>query len=166
MTTEREGRNPLPADAPNGAVARLIDTMAGMDPEWTFEAWLEEAAEQHLDLVEADLARERLRLEQRLHRLEAVQRRMAEETDTTAGVQRNLFDCFEPVNDAAFSALGRRSSEARAQGAQESKNSIRLTCTSTSFPARPPTTRFSPYVPAPCLAWSTTSAGNTKAWPP
>ena len=38
MTTEREGRSPLPADAKNGAVARLIDTMAGMDPEWTFEA--------------------------------------------------------------------------------------------------------------------------------
>jgi len=121
MTTEREGRNPLPADAKNGAVARLIDTMAGMDPAWSFEAWLEEAAEQHLDLVEADLTRERLRLEQRLHRLEAVQRRMAEETEPAQGVPRNLFDCFEPVNDAAFSALGRRSSEARTQGVQEAE---------------------------------------------
>lgn len=113
MTTEREGRNPLPADVLTGAVMRLIDTMAGMDPEWTFEAWLQEAAKQHLDLVEADVTRERLRLEQRLHRLEAVQRRMADEDEDTPGVQRNLFDCFEPVDDAAFRGLGRRSSQAR-----------------------------------------------------
>ncbi|MEC7411423.1 MAG: hypothetical protein VYE08_02195, partial [Candidatus Thermoplasmatota archaeon] len=72
MTTEREGPSPLPADVMTGVVARLIDTMAGVDPEWSFQTWLEEAAEQHLDLVEADLTRERLRLEQRLHRLEAV----------------------------------------------------------------------------------------------
>ncbi len=107
MTTEREGPSPLPADVMTGVVARLIDTMAGVDPEWSFQTWLEEAAEQHLDLVEADLTRERLRLEQRLHRLEAVQRRMSDE--------RNLFDCFEPVDDAAFSAIGRRSSEAKVQ---------------------------------------------------
>ena len=69
MTTERSIQ-PLPADVMTGVVARLIDTMAGVDPEWSFQAWLEEAAEQHLDLVEADLTRERLRLEQRLHRLE------------------------------------------------------------------------------------------------
>jgi len=121
MTTERDGRNPLPADALTGAVARLVDTMAGVDPEWTLEAWLQEAAEQHLDLVESDLARERLRLEQRLHRLEAVQRRMTDEDETGPGVQRNLFDCFEPVEDAAFSGLGRRSSEARVQADQEAE---------------------------------------------
>jgi len=121
MTTEREGRNPLPADVLTGAVARLVDTMAGVDPEWTLEAWLQEAAEQHLDLVESDLARERLRLEQRLHRLEAVQRRMTDEDEAGPGVQRNLFDCFEPVEDAAFSGLGRRSSEARVQADQEAE---------------------------------------------
>ena len=115
MTTEREGPSPLPADVMTGVVARLIDTMAGVDPEWSFQAWLEEAAEQHLDLVEADLTRERLRLEQRLHRLEAVQRRMSDEQESQTGVQRNLFDCFEPVDDAAFSAIGRRSSEAKVQ---------------------------------------------------
>ena len=119
MTTEREGPNPLPADAMSGAVARLIDTMAGVDPEWRFQDWLQEAAEQHLDLVEADLTRERLRLEQRLHRLEAVQRRMSDDSESSSGVQRNLFDCFEPVDDAAFSAIGRRSSEARVQAEQE-----------------------------------------------
>ena len=31
-----------------GVVARLIDTMAGVDPEWSFQTWLEEAAEQQL----------------------------------------------------------------------------------------------------------------------
>ena len=98
-----------------GVVARLIDTMAGVDPEWSFQTWLEEAAEQHLDLVEADLTRERLRLEQRLHRLEAVQRRMSDDQSSQTGVQRNLFDCFEPVGDAAFSAIGRRSSEAKSK---------------------------------------------------
>ena len=103
------------------AVARLIDTMAGVDPDWNFQAWLEEAAEQYLDLVESDLARERLRLEQRLHRLEAVQRRMSDGSEPSSGVQRNLFDCFEPVGDAAFSAIGRRSSEARAQAEEDNE---------------------------------------------
>ena len=41
MTTEREGPNPLPADVMTGVVARLIDTMAGVDPEWSFQTWLE-----------------------------------------------------------------------------------------------------------------------------
>ena len=40
---------------------------------------------------------------------------MSDEQASQTGVQRNLFDCFEPVGDAAFSAIGRRSSEAKVQ---------------------------------------------------
>lgn len=113
MTKEDEGLPSLPAGDVPEAVMRLVDVMAGLDPEWRLEAWLEDMAEQHLDLVEADLVRERLRLEQRLHRLDAVQRRVAPVVDEPLTVQRNLFDCFDPVGDDAFTGLGRRSSSAK-----------------------------------------------------
>jgi hypothetical protein len=113
MTKEDEGLPSLPSASVPDAVMRLVDVMAGLDPEWQLNAWLEDMAEQHLDLVEADLMRERLRLEQRLHRLDAVQRRVAPEEDETSTVQRNLFDCFDPVGNDAFTGLGRRSSSAK-----------------------------------------------------
>lgn len=114
MTKEGDKVPTVPSEDVPDAVLRLIDVMTGVDPEWRFDAWLGEMAEQHLDLVEADLLRERLRLEQRLHRLEAVQRRVLPEAEDDAStVQRNLFDCFDPVEDDAFSDLGRRSSSTK-----------------------------------------------------
>ena len=50
------------------SLVRLWDTMLRIDPSWKLTTWLEERAEEELELVESHLGRERLRLEQRLHR--------------------------------------------------------------------------------------------------
>ena len=83
------------------SVARLWETMLRLDPSWDLTDWLDERANEELELVEGHLGRERLRLEQRLHRLETLvkrlkrQREVVERTTWTDPNQRNLFDVFE-----------------------------------------------------------------------
>ncbi len=83
------------------SVARLWETMLRLDPSWDLADWLDERANEELELVEGHLGRERLRLEQRLHRLETLvkrlkrQREVAERTTWTDPNQRNLFDVYE-----------------------------------------------------------------------
>lgn len=83
------------------SVARLWETMLRLDPSWDLTDWLDERANEELELVEGHLGRERLRLEQRLHRLETLvkrlkrQREVAERTTWTDPNQRNLFDIYE-----------------------------------------------------------------------
>ena len=83
------------------SVARLWETMLRLDPSWDLADWLDERANEELVLVEGHLGRERLRLEQRLHRLETLvkrlkrQREVVERTTWTDPNQRNLFDVFE-----------------------------------------------------------------------
>ena len=83
------------------SVARLWETMLRLDPSWDLADWLDERANEELGLVEGHLGRERLRLEQRLHRLETLvkrlkrQREVVERTTWTDPNQRNLFDGFE-----------------------------------------------------------------------
>ena len=75
--------------------------MLRLDPSWDLADWLDERANEELELVEGHLGRERLRLEQRLHRLETLvkrlkrQREVAERTTWTDPNQRNLFDVYE-----------------------------------------------------------------------
>jgi len=75
--------------------------MLRLDPSWDLADWLDERANEELVLVEGHLGRERLRLEQRLHRLETLvkrlkrQREVVERTTWTDPNQRNLFDVFE-----------------------------------------------------------------------
>ena len=75
--------------------------MLRLDPSWDLADWLDERANEELGLVEGHLGRERLRLEQRLHRLETLvkrlkrQREVVERTTWTDPNQRNLFDVFE-----------------------------------------------------------------------
>lgn len=82
------------------SVARLWETMLRLDPSWDLADWLDERANEELELVEGHLGRERLRLEQRLHRLETLvkrlkrQREVVERTTWTDPNQRNLFDVF------------------------------------------------------------------------
>tara|TARA_B100000745_G_scaffold56975_1_gene33787 strand:- start:553 stop:1164 length:612 start_codon:yes stop_codon:yes gene_type:complete len=82
------------------SVARLWETMLRLDPSWDLADWLDERANEELVLVEGHLGRERLRLEQRLHRLETLvkrlkrQREVVERTTWTDPNQRNLFDVF------------------------------------------------------------------------
>ena len=83
------------------SVARLWETMLRLDPSWDLSEWLDKCATDELELVEGHLGRERLRLEQRLHRIETLvkrlrrQREVAERSTWTDPNQRNLFDVYE-----------------------------------------------------------------------
>ncbi|MEC8873971.1 MAG: hypothetical protein VX502_01105 [Candidatus Thermoplasmatota archaeon] len=85
------------------SVARLWETMLRLDPQWDLSKWLDERATEELELVEVHLGRERLRLEQRLHRIEALvkslkrKREAAQGTSWTDPHQRNLFDVYGPT---------------------------------------------------------------------
>ncbi len=84
------------------SVARLWETMLRLDPQWDLSKWLDERAAEELELVEVHLGRERLRLEQRLHRIEALVKRLKRKREAAQGAswtdphQRNLFDVYGP----------------------------------------------------------------------
>ncbi len=75
---------------------RLCDAMQGVDPDWRLEEWLINIAEEEISLLKMDIERERLRLEQRMHRVESIAKRIEPEEVVEQG-QRNLFDCFDLV---------------------------------------------------------------------
>ena len=90
-------------------VQRLAEVMMSVDPHWNLEAWLIEQANMALDLAAIDLGRERIVVEQRLHRLEQIARRMEPEQEPAADPkQRNIFDCFNLDIDKAMKGLGQR----------------------------------------------------------
>jgi len=83
--------------------------MLRLDPSWDLSEWLDECATDELELVEGHLGRERLRLEQRLHRIETLvkrlrrQREVVERSTWTDPNQRNLFDVYEKEGSEAVS---------------------------------------------------------------
>ena len=83
--------------------------MLRLDPSWDLSEWLDECATDELELVEGHLGRERLRLEQRLHRIETLvkrlrrQREVTERSTWTDPNQRNLFDVYEKDSSEAVS---------------------------------------------------------------
>ena len=78
------------------AVKRLVDTMIGIDPNFEIEDWLIKKANEDLALIELDIERERKQLEQRIHRLESLAKRLApEDIREVPKGQTNLFDCFD-----------------------------------------------------------------------
>ncbi len=83
------------------SVARLWETMLRLDPSWNLSEWLDRRASDELELVESHLGRERLRLEQRLHRIETLvkrlrrQREVVERSTWMDPHQKNLFDVYE-----------------------------------------------------------------------
>ena len=85
------------------SVARLWETMLRLDPSWDLSSWLDERALEELELVESHLGRERLRYEQRLHRIENLSKQMRRRRESISGSpsadpkQRNLFDVYEPT---------------------------------------------------------------------
>jgi len=93
-------------------VQRLADTMAGIDPDWNLHQWMAEQANMTLDIISMDLNRERLSIEQRLHRVEAIAQRLEPQSDTELDPnQRNLFDCFDLNNGHGIRGLGQRAAE-------------------------------------------------------
>ena len=91
------------------SVARLWEAMLRLDPSWDLSEWLDKCATDELELVEGHLGRERLRLEQRLHRIETLvkrlrrQREVVERSTWTDPNQRNLFDVYEKDASGAVS---------------------------------------------------------------
>ena len=83
------------------SVARLWETMLRLDPSWDLSEWLDERATEELELVESHLGRKRLRLEQRMHRIETLvkrlrrQREVVERSTWMDPHQKNLFDVYE-----------------------------------------------------------------------
>ena len=93
-------------------VQRLAEVMQSIDPNWDLTEWLVEQARMSLNLVSADLKRERLAVEQRLHRLESIARRLEPSINEVADpLQKNLFDCFNLELDAAMRGLGSRAAQ-------------------------------------------------------
>ena len=77
-------------------VKLLVDTMLTIDPGFDLTEWLVMKAEEDLTLINADLVRERIQLEQRLKRLETIKSRMVpEDIREFPQGQTNLFDCFD-----------------------------------------------------------------------
>jgi len=94
-------------------VQRFADTMLGLDPTWTLEAWLVEQATMSMDLLAADMLREKVMIDQRLARLEQLGRRLDvdDTTDRDDPYQRNLFDCFDLNEAHPLRGLGERALE-------------------------------------------------------
>jgi hypothetical protein len=78
------------------AVKRLVDTMTGVDPYFDLEDWLVSKANEDLEILDKDIERERIQLEQRIHRLETISKRLnPEDIREIPQGQTNLFDCFD-----------------------------------------------------------------------
>ena len=105
---EKDGRESPRIDVKTlpDSVVRLWETMLRLDPNWKIDKWLEERADEEMELVEAHLGRERMRLQQRLHRIETLvkrlkrQREVADQALMIDPHQRNLFDVFEETPKA------------------------------------------------------------------
>ena len=94
--SDRDERPRLDASALPEEVQRLWETMLRLDPNWDMHAWLSERAQEEMKLVEANLGREKMRLEQRISRIEALANRIGRERELVEEDphQRNLFDLF------------------------------------------------------------------------
>jgi len=98
MAEDRRGnpKKELALDSMPNAIKRLVDVMIGIDPNFRLEDWLISKANDDLQLITSDIEREKLQLEQRIHRLNSIRERLTEEDirEVPAG-QTNLFDCFD-----------------------------------------------------------------------
>jgi len=79
------------------SIRKLIDVMIAINPEWNLMEWLEQVADEELNMLSADIDKELLHYEQRMHRLTSISRRMGFDISLNKNVdrfQKNLFDCF------------------------------------------------------------------------
>lgn len=96
--TDNDERPRLDASTLPDELQRLWDTMLRLDPDWDMNGWLIERANEEMKIIEANLGREKMRLEQRIARLEALANRIGRdiELDAEGTRQCNLFDVFGP----------------------------------------------------------------------
>ena len=79
--------------------------MLRKNPNWDLSKWLDERANEELDLLESHLGREKLRYEQRLHRIENLSKQMSRRRESAGASplpdpnQRNLFDVYGPSEE-------------------------------------------------------------------
>ncbi len=94
--SDRDERPRLDASTLPEEAQRLWETMLRLDPNWDMHAWLGERAQEEMKLVEANLGREKMRLEQRISRIEALANRIGRERELAGEDphQCNLFDLF------------------------------------------------------------------------
>jgi hypothetical protein len=82
------------------SVSLLWESMLRKNPNWDLAKWLDDRANEELELLESHLGRERLRYEQRLHRIENLSKQMKRRRENMGGTpvsdpnQRNLFDVY------------------------------------------------------------------------
>ena len=82
------------------SVSLLWESMLRKNPNWDLAKWLDDRANEELELLESHLGRERLRYEQRLHRIENLSKQMKRRRENIGGTpvsdpnQRNLFDVY------------------------------------------------------------------------
>ena len=87
------------------SVSLLWESMLRKNPNWDLAKWLDERANEELELLESHLGREKLRYEQRLHRIENLSKQMRRRRENINGSQvadpnqRNLFDIYEPTDN-------------------------------------------------------------------
>ena len=60
-------------------IQTLCEVMSGLDPAWTLEEWLIQQSRMAMELISADLSREKIKSEQRLKRLEDLSKRIKSE---------------------------------------------------------------------------------------
>ena len=96
--SDHDERSRLDASTLPDELQRLWDTMLRLDPDWNMYEWLTSRANEEMRLIEANLGREKMRLEQRVARLEALANRIGRdiELDGNGTRQCNLFDAFGP----------------------------------------------------------------------
>ena len=90
------------------AIIRLVETMIGIDPNWSLESWISQQAEDFLQIIEKDLERERMILEQKIQRLHNLTSRINPQQKEADKGQKNLFDCFDITPPSNFKSLGER----------------------------------------------------------
>lgn len=87
--------NTLPVE-----VRDLWETMLRLDPNWSIEEWMAKRAREEMKLIEADLNKEKMRLEQRMSRVNVLSERLkrlgivTDEVKWSDPHQKNLFDIF------------------------------------------------------------------------
>ncbi|MEC8722381.1 MAG: hypothetical protein VXX59_01045, partial [Candidatus Thermoplasmatota archaeon] len=93
-------KNPMDIKGLPDSVTTLCDTMMKMDPNWSLLEWLDRRATEELDLAASHLGREKIRLEQRLSRVDDIARHMGRVNEANSmsrqdPLQRNLFDVYD-----------------------------------------------------------------------
>ncbi|MAS80228.1 MAG: hypothetical protein CMA28_01205 [Euryarchaeota archaeon] len=94
------------------SVSHLWEAMLRQNPSWDLAKWLDERASEELELLESHLGRERLRTEQRLHRIENLSKQMKRRREnsrlahTKDPNQKNLFDVYSLSDNEKPKASG------------------------------------------------------------